>query len=204
MLSRGEWLPKAIACFKAQTYVDRRLILVADRGMGGLLDLIADDSRISVIETERPGGKTATVGEKRNAGNAASLGDVIVHWDDDDFSAPERIADQIERLQSGAKAVTGYHSMLFTDGKVWWKNSNTPEWAFDTSLCYLRSFWEAHPFPDINDGCEENLRIAAQKAKQLITADAGEMMYATIHGGNTSRRVIGEGWTEVAHEATAR
>ena len=43
----------------------------------------------------------------------------------------------------------------------------------------------------------------AWRAGQLVTADAGEIMHATIHPDNTSRRVIGEGWTEMSEVAAA-
>ena len=67
------------------------------------------------------------IGAKRNYGCERAAGDVIAHWDDDDYSAPERLADQVQRLLESGKAVTGFHSMRFTDGVRWWKYEGTRE-----------------------------------------------------------------------------
>lgn len=36
-----------------------------------------------------------TIGEKRNLAVSNALGDIIVHWDDDDFFRPHRISSQV-------------------------------------------------------------------------------------------------------------
>jgi glycosyltransferase involved in cell wall biosynthesis len=190
--NRREWLPKAIEAFLAQTYEQRELLIVADGE--DISDLIPSDPRVRVLIS--PDG--AKIGSKRNQGCAAAAGEIIVHWDDDDYSAPGRIAEQVARLQESGRSVTGYSSMRFTDGERWWLNTNTPLGCFDTSLCYSREFWAAHHFDEISDGEGESFRRAAVIADDLIAVPANAMMHATIHPGNTSARVIGEGWEEVA------
>jgi hypothetical protein len=39
-----------------------------------------------------------------------------IHWDDDDYSAPERISVQVERLRVSGKPLTGFHTRL--EGEV--------------------------------------------------------------------------------------
>ncbi len=177
MASRREWLPKAIACFDSQTIEEKELIVV-------------DDSP-----------SARTLGDKRNLACARAKGEFIAHLDDDDWSAPGRLADQIALLVGTGKAVTGYHSMRFTDGSRWWKNVNTSRFAFGTSLVYRRDWWQAHPFPSLQIGEDAHFVNAAAREKQLIAVDAGDLMYATNHPGNTSRRHIGEGWIEVFRNA---
>jgi glycosyltransferase involved in cell wall biosynthesis len=195
--SRGEWLPRAIDCFLSQDYEGgAELIIVADSDPETVslhcepCHPMRDGSKMSVIAC------AGSIGAKRNAGCAAANGELILHLDDDDHSSSGRLSDQARCLLDTGKSVTGYHSMRFTDGSRWWKNSNPPRWAFDTSLCYKKAFWQAHRFDEINDGLEANFRAAAIREKQFISVDAGEMMYATIHPGNTSKRnvVIGAGW----------
>ena len=61
----------------------------------------------------------ATIGTKlRNfAGEAngpAWMPEILIHWDDDDYSHPNRIAEQVALLQSsGADATVGFREMLF-------------------------------------------------------------------------------------------
>lgn len=136
-----------------------------------------------------------TVGDKRNAGCSAARGEVIAHWDDDDYSAPGRLADQVGRLETG-KSVTGYRSMRFTDGVRWWQYRGGPDYALGTSLCYRRDWWLGHRFPSVQVG-EDNEFVAQARAHGAIaSADAGDLMFATNHSGNTSpRNIVGASWT---------
>jgi hypothetical protein len=95
------------------------------------------------------------------------------------------------------KAVAGYRSMRFTDGTEWWKYCGEANYALGTSLCYRRDWWRGHPFPDLQVG-EDNAFVAtAASAGQLTTIDAGELMHATIHLGNTSPRSMGDSWKKL-------
>ena len=151
--NRLEWLPKAIESFQRQTFRHSELMILAD-GQDVSHLVPADDPRIRLIHLDgRP-----EIGAKRNYGCARAAGDVIAHFDDDDYSAPGRLADQIARLLESGKAVTGFHSMRFTDGLRWWKYEGTRNYALGTSLCYRRSWWREHSFPAIQIG-EDNAMV---------------------------------------------
>ncbi len=91
-------------------------------------------------------------------------------------------------------AVTGYRSMRFTDGEKWWLYQG-PTSALGTSLCYRRDWWQANPFDTIRVGEDGNFVNRALSAKQLSTAAAGDLMFATNHAGNTSpRQIQGNCW----------
>jgi glycosyltransferase involved in cell wall biosynthesis len=188
--SRRDWLGQAVACFLLQDFADREMLIVADDDCD-LPRLLPGIRSMRV----RPG---LSIGEKRNIGCAAATGDLIAHWDDDDYYGPGRLSDQYRMLIESGRDVAGYHSMRFTDGVRWWNNRNAYSWAFDASLLYRKSFWELHRFAPINDGAEHHFKTLAWRESRLVTGDAGLQMYATIHAGNTSRRVIGEGWDELS------
>jgi glycosyltransferase involved in cell wall biosynthesis len=202
MPSRREWLPKAIACFKAQTYPEKELLILAD-GFDGITAWAAEiqtpDCRMITISVP-PG---MSIGAKRNLGAELAKGEFIANLDDDDHSHPHRLADQVSRLQMSGKSVTGYHSIKFHEPSTgrWWQYRGHPlNWAFDASLCYLKSFWQRHPFAPINDGLEASFRSAAIRERQFVTVDGSDQMYATIHPDNTGRRVITPGspsWEEL-------
>jgi len=194
--NRRRWLPKAIACFQAQTYADLRMLIIADGEEVG--DLIPkDDLRISLCtlrDPERP----RTSGEKFNLCCELSKTEIVCKWDDDDYSAPGRVADQVQRLQESGKAVTGYHTMMFTDGRDWWKYPGPPTFAMGTSLCFRRDWWEKHRFSAMQVGSDVLFSNEAANAGQLASADAGDLMVATIHPGNNSpRRTSGGPWQKV-------
>jgi hypothetical protein len=157
--------------------------------------LVPADHSIRLLELEG----AAQIGEKRNLGCDRALGEIIVHWDDDDWSAPGRLADQVERLVESKLACTGYRSMRFTDGTRWWLYQGTPLFALGTSLCYLKEWWRAHPFRYVQIGEDNHFVNAAAAERQLVTSDAGELMWATVHATNTSPRSLsGSAWKLLA------
>jgi hypothetical protein len=104
--------------------------------------------------------------------------DIILHWDSDDWSHPNRIAEQVALLESSGKQCVGYRDMLFwrlcpgcwtgnswlplcpkccphckgLGGEAWLYANRQPTYCLGTSLCYWRSVWEAKPFPDLPKG----------------------------------------------------
>jgi O-antigen biosynthesis protein len=190
--NRREWLPKAIDHFRLQTYVNRELLIVADGESAR--DLVPESPSIRLIEIQGP----IEIGAKRNFGCERAHGEIIAHWDDDDYSAPGRLADQVDRIVASGKSVTGYRSMRFTDGREWWQYSGSPGYALGTSLCYRREWWREHPFSVKQIGEDKDFASEAGRSGELELSDAGDLMYATIHPGNTSpRQLSGTNWTKL-------
>lgn len=183
--NRRRFLPMAIRCFLKQTYRDREL-LILDDGDDRVSDLVpANDPRIGYMYL--PGRRT--VGEKRNLLCDAADGDVICHWDDDDWSAPDRLEDQVERLRESGQPITGYHSLLFYDlvrSQALQYEGPCPAYALGTSLCYRKSFWHEHRFPEKNVG--EDNDFVYPNLKLIASADAGGRLVALIHPGNTAEK----------------
>ncbi len=185
--NRREWMPQAIRGFQGQDYPEKEMLILADGE--DVSDLVPDDPRIYLHATPNDT-RPRTVGEKRNLGCSLVRSDIIVVFDDDDFSAPGRISDQVRRLLESGKAVTGYHSMRFTDGRRWWlyAGRETPNLILGTSLCFYREWWEYHRFQNLQVTQDELFGYAASEEGQSISVDAGDLMVATVHRGNTSRR----------------
>lgn len=176
-----------------QTYANRELLVVASGAdvRGGL----PADERIRYIHLAgRP-----DIGTARNVGCTHASGSIVAHWDDDDYSAPERLSDQVDRLRATGKAVTGYRSMRFTDGAQSWLYTGAKNYALGTSLCYRIDWWRNNKFPAEQVGEDNAFVRRAQLAGQLSVVDAGELMYATIHAQNTSPRDLNrKAWTPIA------
>ena len=124
-----------------------------------------------------------TIGELRNAANsfvAAQGIDIMAHFDSDDWSHPNRIAEQVRFLQSSGAGCVGYNEMLFwreqylvkngmavpveptrnpveysdgiAMGQAWLYRHPSDRYALGTSLCYWASAWNQRPFRHINVG----------------------------------------------------
>jgi glycosyltransferase involved in cell wall biosynthesis len=151
-----------------------------------------------IHEFTRERGKT--IGALRNAAIQnimdSMLGkdvDMIAHFDDDDWSCPTRLAEQVAFLQASGKDVVGYSDMAFYDvtkDKVTLYTSHDQKYVLGTSLLYRRALWESLPFPDMNDEDVAWLRQvgAARIGRQPSVFMGVVRMVATIHKGNTSAK----------------
>src|ERR1700689_622660 len=90
---REYWFPKAVECFVAQSYPNLELVVVADTPHVSATIGSVMGRAVTVLC-----GKWKTLGDKRNAGCVAAHGEYIVHFDDDDWSAPGRVAAQVKTL----------------------------------------------------------------------------------------------------------
>lgn len=178
---RREFLPQAIEYFQSQTYASREMLIVVDPGYAPAL---LADSRIRVIEAPA----AITLGAKRNFA-CENAGELIAHWDDDDFSAPGRLADQVARLIQSDKAVTGYARMRFTDGRNWWRYAD-PNYPLGTSLLFRRTWWNANRFPDRALASDGPFISQGIQQRQLAVAPCGEMMFARIHPDSTNKQRV--------------
>lgn len=137
-----------------------------------------------------------TTGDMRNVCAQYARGTIICHFDSDDWSAPERVTDQVTRLGEHG-VVTGYNSMLFydmRDGRCYrWHFSQAPiRYVLGTSLCYRREWWRHHPFPSVSVG--EDIRFftqAQREANRLVLSSPAEgMMVARVHDYQTCRKSL--------------
>jgi len=149
---RRPFVPRAIEQFLAQSY-DNRELIVLDDGTDPVGDLMPSDPRVRYLRDERK----APVGVKRNRLCALARGDVIVHWDDDDWMAPWRLTYQVEQLLAAGADVCGVDRPLFYDaaeGRAWQYvyPSNAAPWVYGATLCYTKAYWQRNPFPTIAVG----------------------------------------------------
>lgn len=228
---RPEMARRAVECFRAQTYVNKRLV-VLDNGSWKAPHWLCDrekNIRLSTWNPDHPDCKKRTIGDWRNIANGGAVGDLIrldktreindveilIHWDDDDFSHPDRIAEQVALLQSSGADCVGYREMLFwreseqvSHGEIYggkskepwdviepqaWLYSNpNPSYALGTSLAYWRKTWERKPFEAVNAG-EDTRWITGLKVETKSSIPARSRigydprMIARIHAGNTSK-----------------
>src|SRR3954447_27071553 len=114
---RRRFVPGGIAAFLAQRRDDAELVILDD-GVDAVADLIPDDLRIRYIrETPR-----RALGDKRNRLCELARGEILLHWDDDDWQAPDRIARQLEAIEASGADLCGLAQVTFLsdDGESAW------------------------------------------------------------------------------------
>ena len=191
--NRRRFVPDAIRLFQRQDYANKELVILDD-GADSVEDLVPNDPQIRYI---RQTGKR-TLGTKRNECVQAAHGDLILHWDDDDWYAPHRIQVQVEALQGGYD-VCGTNTLLFLDirdGRAWKYEypARSRFWLSGSTLAYTRRYWSAHPFPDINVG-EDTRFVWSGTPKQMKQLERCDIHVGIIHDHNTSpKQTRGRYW----------
>lgn len=183
---RRSFIGDAIKAFLSQDWREKELIVIDD-GRDKVKDLCAALPNCNYVYLPGAPETQLKIGPKRNLACETASGEIIAHWDDDDWSAPERLREQVRNLFQSRKAVTGYNSMLFWDGIRAFKYKGASSYAIGTSLCYLKSFWAAHRFiTEDHRQLEDNAFVmAAQREHQIAAFDGARTMVARIHAGNT-------------------
>jgi hypothetical protein len=87
--------------------------------------------------------RRSPAGVKRNRLCELARGDVIAHWDDNDWMAPWRVRYQVERLLAAGADVCGLDRPLFYDpaARQAWQYvypSNAAPWVYGATLCYTK------------------------------------------------------------------
>jgi len=183
--NRREFVPAAIDCFLRQTYENRELVILDD-GDDSIADLVPSDPKIRYFREE----KRRVTGDKRNRANELAKGQIICHWDDDDWSAPERVERQVKILLASKRLVTGYGTLYFwhtirQQAMVY--TARIHGYICGTTFCYHRLFWQQKKFRSHQEGSDNNF-IYPRLGEIAQTKDA-DMMVARIHAcHHTSRK----------------
>lgn len=196
---RQQFAREAVACFLAQEYPFKELLILDDLDEPSFPNGLTDIHQIEGWETSnaaisyRALNIRYSIPQKRNMLCAEANGEILMHFDSDDHSAPGRMTDQVERLEKSGKALTGYSSLLFVDelGNWYRYKSRRAPYALGTSLAFTKAWWAAHPFKENHPvGSDNQMVYAAIAADSYCFAEGGDMMYARIHADNTSKKII--------------
>jgi glycosyltransferase involved in cell wall biosynthesis len=90
---RRPFVRLTLELFARQSYVNRELLIIDD-GADSVADLISGHPNVKHIRLNR----RTSVGDKRNLGCETASGDIIVHWDDDDWYSATRLERQAHAL----------------------------------------------------------------------------------------------------------
>lgn len=181
---RRRFIPAAIRLFLEQDYENKELLIVDD-GVDRVEDLIPAHSQIRYIALPQ----RVRLGSKRNLACEAARGDVIAHWDDDDWHAPWRLRYQVNTLENDGFDICGIDRVFFVDGaasKAWEyvQPQNRLRWVCGASLCYRKAFWSGHRFADVACGEDSRFVFGARGARIGILED-NRFLIARIHRANS-------------------
>lgn len=186
--NRQKFIPLAIQYFMAQDYANAELIIVDD-GKEPSTHLIPDNPKIRYFYTEPLG----TIGVKRNYACEKANGEIIMHWDDDDWYAPDWITRQVVALNTSAADITGLNQVVFYSPSVdkrWLYQDLDLEkpWICGATMAYHKTFWQEHPFIDIQVG--EDYDFVWNTGARTFAMGYMQGFVAILHAHNTSIKPV--------------
>jgi len=206
--NRRALIPQAIRYFLRQDYPNRELIILDD-GSESVADLIPENEHIRYLYLSQK----LSMGAKHNMACEMAHGEIIVHWDDDDWVSPRRVSYQVHELQEQANktamdTLCGLSHVMFYDPRqqrAWeYRYPGGKPWVLGSTFCYYKNFWERHRFPHMNEGADTafvwNLQNVHVRAHPDHTFHVG-----TVHAHNTSpKRTETVGWHPLSSQEIRR
>ena len=187
--NRQKYLPLAIKYFLEQDYPNAEMVIIDD-GRESCASLIPENPKIKYFYyPERLG----TIGIKRNLACEKSNGEIIIHWDDDDWYAPDWISRQVEaQLHSGAD-ITGLNKVDFYSPSInkRYRYEDTEiekPWICGATMAFKKSFWEKHKFVDLQVG--EDYDFVWNSGGKVFALDYLAGFVSILHAHNTSLKPI--------------
>lgn len=217
---------RAVECWDKQTYENKTLLVLdtGDESCGYLGDYDGVLHHWADLSLQ-----AWPIGKLRNEANRRSgfakvdgfttmlreggMPDIFVHWDDDDWSHPSRIAEQVALLQSSGADCVGYRECLFwrdgasagvhtIPGEAWLYQNGDKRYCIGSSLCYWRKAWESRPFSETNGPKPrvrgedrvfiDGLNCVGTVSTLLTETDYEPRMICRIHAGNAHNYPVEE------------
>lgn len=108
--NRRPFIPIMLKCFEHQTYPkDKIEWIIIDDGTDKIEDLVTQIPQVKYLKYD----EKLTLGQKRNIGNDAACGEIILYMDDDDYYPPERISHAVDMLRQTPKALCAGSSEMY-------------------------------------------------------------------------------------------
>jgi glycosyltransferase involved in cell wall biosynthesis len=168
-------------------------LVVVDDGARPVDDLLTDCAKVRYVRLSR----RTSIGEKRNIACENSSGEIIAHWDDDDWYGPDRLHLQTMPLVRGEAEITGLintHLLTLPDGDFWTPSERLHQRMYTGNvsggtLVFWKRIWaDGIRYPAANLAEDASLvRSATAKGNRLARV-SGDGLYVYVrHSANSWR-----------------
>jgi glycosyltransferase involved in cell wall biosynthesis len=205
---RRRYVPQALQSFLQQDYPNRELIVIDD-GRDAVGDLVAGLPNVRYFHIAR-----TSIGAKRNLACKYAAGEIIAHWDDDDWYSADRLRYQVMPILAGKADVTGLENAFVLElprAEFWTTGPALHQRLFvgnvhGGTLVYRKDLWtQGLRYPEINLAEDAALLVrATRQGKRLMRlANPGVFVYVR-HGRNAWRQfapgtfIDPKGWQRIA------
>jgi glycosyltransferase involved in cell wall biosynthesis len=206
--NRRQFIPQALQHFIRQDYPNRELIIVDD-GRDAIGDLANGLPNVRYLRLS----SRASIGAKRNLACQHAQGQLIAHWDDDDWYSSDRLRYQVAPILADKADITGLENAFVLElpaGEFWKTNSQLHQQLFignvhGGTLVYRKELLEQGlRYPEINLAEDAHLLYyALKRGKRLLRLSNPGVFVYVRHGSNAwrdftpGRFLNPSGWTRI-------
>lgn len=175
-------LRRAVACFQAQTYAPRELVLLYESDDIATRDYARTLADPSIRPLEIAASPKQPLGVLRNLAIEASQGDYVAQWDDDDWHSPARLEAQMAAIREHRRPGCVLYRWLLYDA-VARRAYISGQRPWEGSLVARRDTVPAYP---ALKRLEDTPVVEAMfMQNMLVCLDTPELYVYTYHGANT-------------------
>lgn len=205
---RRRYVPQALQSFLQQDYPNRELIIVDD-GRDPVGDLTQGLANVRYLYVPR-----TSIGAKRNLACTHAAGEIIAHWDDDDWYSPDRLRYQVMPILAGKADLTGLENAFVLElphGDFWTTGPALHQRLFvgnvhGGTLVYRKELWaQGLRYPEINLAEDAWLLMrATREGKRLLRLSNPGVFVYVRHGRNAWRQftpgtfIDPKGWQRIS------
>jgi hypothetical protein len=210
--NRRTFVPLALAGFEAQDYPNKELLIVDD-GSDPIGDLVEGRPGVRYFHL----GRRTSIGAKRNLACERAAGEIIAHWDDDDWYGQDRLRYQVAPIVQSEADITGLENAFVLElpaGVFWTTQAGLHRQMFvgdvhGGTLVYRKAALDGGVhYPDVN--LAEDAALLAQvlrRGRRLRRLPNHGVFVYVRHGSNAWHWQAGRfldpaGWQRTAGPGT--
>ena len=186
--NRPQLLQRAIACFEAQNYPNKELVIsypTKDILSQMVIKDALQNEELKIIQIERE--DEQSLGNARNIAIAKCTGDYICLWDDDDWYHVSRISYQFNSMQASGQ---GYQASVLSRILLYDSTTKNAYYAFpytwDGTILCRKEILLQNQYVNTNKGEDSHVITFLSGRKLLYKIDSAPFLYIYIyHGKNT-------------------
>lgn len=181
--NRNEFISQYLKILRNQNYKGKMEIIIADDSDESIKDLLGSDEIIKYFYFK----EKKSLGFKRNFLAEKSKGDILIHFDDDDYYPPDRISYAVEMLMKNNTLLAGSSQCFFYNtfaGKIFVSGPFSENHATAATFAYLKEYIKNHQFND-NDWAQEEPAFTNKFSEPLIQLNPQKTILAIWHKNNT-------------------
>lgn len=147
----SQLLNEAVESFLRQTYENCELIILNDACNQ---EIVFDHPRVKVVNSPS---RFETLGDKRNAAINIAQGDILLVWDDDDISLPNRVEATVRHFEETDADYASTCNFWFSQGNTTYDFKQAGNTGAMAGASYRRSAVEDVPYRSMDSGEDQTL-----------------------------------------------